>query len=183
MAQAATSGWLRRLHRVEDLLLAGLLLVLVALACSQILLRTVFDTGFTGSEAAARTLVLWVAMLGALAATRERRHLAIDALPRLLPPALRRACWMLTQLFAAFIAGALAWYCGTLLAWEVEAPTPLFAGLPSWVGMLILPPGFALMSLRFLLSSVQAPPADPVPAANADPRIEPDPADDSPVSR
>ncbi|MCB1566462.1 MAG: TRAP transporter small permease subunit, partial [Xanthomonadales bacterium] len=45
------------------------------------------------SEPVSRLLVLWLALLGGLAATREGKHIAIDALPRLLPPLWRRIAW------------------------------------------------------------------------------------------
>jgi TRAP-type C4-dicarboxylate transport system permease small subunit len=148
----------RVLHRIEDGLLAFALLVLVLLSCGQILMRTGFDSGWIWAEPVSRTLVLWLAMLGALAATREHRHIAIDAFPRLLPARLRRAAWIITQGFAAAVCAALAWYCWLMLQMEREAPVALFGPVESWVGMLILPPGFALMALRFALSTGSAPP-------------------------
>ena len=76
--------WLQRLHRGEDLLLAGLLLALLLLAVAQIVLRLVFETGLVWAEPLSRMGVLWLALLGALGATRKRHHIMIDALPRLL---------------------------------------------------------------------------------------------------
>lgn len=148
----------RVLHRLEDALLAFTLLVLVLLSCGQILMRTAFDSGWIWAEPASRTLVLWLAMLGALAATREHRHIAIDAFPQLLPARLRRGAWIITQAFAAAVCAALAWYCWLMLSMEREAPVVLFGPVESWVGMLVLPPGFALMALRFALSTLSAPP-------------------------
>ena len=71
---------------------------LLLLALAQIGLRVFFGTGLEWAEPVARMGVLWLALLGALGATRERRHIAIDALPRLLPPRLHRAAWAITQL-------------------------------------------------------------------------------------
>jgi TRAP-type C4-dicarboxylate transport system permease small subunit len=156
---------LRGLHRLEDGLLALLLLLLLALAVGQILLRWVADTGWLEGEVAQRTLVLWIALLGALGAARERRHLAIDLLPRLLPPLARRVAWGLAQLVAAGLCVAMAWYGWQLVELEREAPGPLFAGLPSWAGMLIIPFGFALLGLRCLLAAWLGPPAETSAAA------------------
>lgn len=152
--------WRTWLHRAEDGLLASALVLLVLLSTAQILLRSVLETGWVWAEPASRTLVLWLAMLGALAATRDHKHIAIDALPRILPPRWRRAAWILTQGFAAAVCAAMAWYCWQMVAMEREAPVPLFGGVPSWVGMLVLPLGFALMALRFALS-VALPPPEP----------------------
>ncbi|MCG6116666.1 MAG: TRAP transporter small permease [Aquimonas sp.] len=156
---------LRGLHRLEDGLLALLLLLLLGLAVGQILLRWVADAGWMEGEVAQRTLVLWIALLGALGAARERRHLAIDLLPRLLPPGGRRVVWALAQLIAAGLCAVMAWYGWQLVELEREAPGRLFAGLPSWAGMLIIPFGFALLSLRCALAAWLGPPAEtPLPA-------------------
>lgn len=152
--------WTRILHRVEDGLLALLLLVLLVLAVSQIGLRVLFDTGLVWSEPVSRLLVLWLALLGGLAATREGKHIAIDALPRLLPRLGRRVAWGISQTGAAVICAALAWYSLSLVQLELGAPSYLIAKIPSWLGMLVLPFGFGLMAVRFLLSALTHDPSD-----------------------
>lgn len=161
------SRLLRGLHRLEDGLLAGLLLILLLLAVAQIGLRWIADTGWIEGETVQRTLVLWIALLGALGAARERRHLALDLLPRLLPPWGRRLVWALAQLIAAALCAVMAWYGWSLIELEREAPGVLFAGVPSWVGMLIIPFGFALLTLRFLIAIALGPPNE-APAGEGD---------------
>lgn len=151
--------WRQWIQRVEDALLTCLLLVLVLICCGQIGLRLLFDSGWVWAEPASRALVLWLAMFGALAATRDGKHIAIDVVPRLLPATWRRVSWIVTQAFAALVCGAMTWYCLRLLALEREAPVLLFGGVQSWVAMLILPAGFGLMMLRFTLSAFAPPPA------------------------
>src|SRR5687768_14929714 len=133
---------LRGLHRAEDLLLALLLAALLALALAQIGLRMFFDAGIEWAEPVSRMGVLWLALMGALGATRERRHIAIDALPRLLPPRLQRAAWMLTQLATAALCALLAWYGWGMVELEREVPGFFVPGLPSWWPMLVFPAGF-----------------------------------------
>ena len=135
-----------------------MLLALIVLSALQIVLRIGFDSGLVWAEAISRMGVLWVALLGALGATRQRQHIMIDAVPRLLPPRGRRVLWAITQLAAAAVAGLLAWYGVGLVALERESPVPFVAGIPSWVPMLALPIGFGLMSLRFIIASTLAPP-------------------------
>lgn len=136
------------------LLLGGLL----ALALAQIGLRMFFDAGLEWAEPVSRMGVLWLALGGALGATRERRHIAIDALPRLLPPALQRAAWALTQFATAIICAGLAWWGWGMVGMEREAPTVFVQGVSSWWPMLVFPAGFALMALRFLVSAFMQPP-------------------------
>ena len=143
----------RLLRRIEDGLLAALLLALVVLAASQVLQRWWLSDGWVGAEDATQLLVLWLATLGALAATREQRHIAIDALPRLLPALGKRVSGALGQLAAAGFCAFVAWHSLTLIELEREVPSELFAGVPSWVGLLVLPVAFGLMALRFVAAA------------------------------
>jgi C4-dicarboxylate transporter, DctQ subunit len=149
---------LRGLHRAEDVLLAALLGALLLLGVAQIALRVFFDTGIEWAEPVSRGGVLWLALLGALGATRERKHIAMDALPLLLPETARPWLWGLSQLAAAVICGLLAWYGGGMVALEREAPSVFVAGIPSWWPMLAFPLGFALMALRFVAAAFAGPP-------------------------
>lgn len=152
-------AWQRRLHVLEDALLAALLLLLVLLASGQILARWLFDSGWIHAEPLSRTLVLWLAMLGALAATRSGKHLAIDALPRLFSAPGRRLAWAVTEGFAALVSIALCWYGIRLVELERADAVLLFDAIPAWWSMLVMPLGFGLMGLRFTLSAMLGPPA------------------------
>lgn len=156
-------AWIRRLHRAEDGLLAALLGALLLLSVAQIALRLFFDTGLAWAEPAGRAGVMWLALLGALGATRGHRHIAIDALPRVLPPAGRRVAWVIAQVATAVLCAGMAWLGWGLVQLEREAPLPFIAGVPSWVPMLALPLGFGLMALRFALAALQAPPEPTAP--------------------
>ena len=149
---------MRTLHRAEDLALALLLAALLSLGLAQIGLRLFFGSGLEWAEPVERMGVLWLALLGALGATRERRHIAIDAIPRLLPPKLHRAAWVLTQLATAGICATLAWTGWGMLEMERDAPTLFAAGVSSWVPMIAFPIGFGLMALRFVVAAFGQPP-------------------------
>ena len=149
---------LRGLHRAEDLLLGLLLASLLALGLAQIGLRLFFSTGLEWAEPVERMGVLWLALLGALGATRERRHISIDALPRLLSPRWHRVAWAITQVATAAICAVLAWYGWGMVGFEREAPGAFVPGIPSWWPMLAFPAGFALMTLRFLVAACAQPP-------------------------
>ena len=149
---------LRGLHRAEDLLLAFLLGGLLLLALAQIGLRVFFNSGLEWAEPVGRMGVLWLALLGALGATRARRHIAIDALPRILPPRWHRLAWAIAQLAAAVICAMLARYGWGMVQLEQEVPGLFVPGIPSWWPMLAFPAGFALMSVRFVLSAFAEPP-------------------------
>jgi TRAP-type C4-dicarboxylate transport system permease small subunit len=148
--------WLRYL---ENGLLTASVLLLVVLAGAQIILRDLFHTGLSFADPLMRQLVLWTGMLGALAAVRDDKHIALDVLQRFLGPAAQKVARILTLGFAAAICAALSWYSCAMVQVDFEgaASSPL-AGLPAWVAEIILPIGFGLMALRFALRAF-APPA------------------------
>ena len=148
---------LLHLHRVESYLLALLLAALLLMSVSQIVLRLFFETGFVWAEPISRMGVLWLALFGALGAARTQRHIAIDALPRMLPPFWRRVAWAIGQLATAIICAMLAWYGWGMLQMEREVPAVFVEGIPSLWPMLAFPVGFGLLSLRFALAAFAKP--------------------------
>ena len=152
------SAILKVLRWIEDGILAVLVLTLVGLAGAQILLRDLFHTGISWADPVMRDLVLWTGMLGALAAVRDDKHIALDVLQRFLPPLAQRIARIVTLLFTGGICGAMAWYCSVML--QNDLGSTATGPLPAWLPEAILPFAFALMALRFTVRAF-APPAHP----------------------
>lgn len=158
MTESARRG-LVWLERVEDWLLAALVLILVCLAGAQILLRNVFDTGLSWADPFLRTLVLWTGMLGALAAVRDDKHIALNVLERFLSPRAQRLSRIVTLGFAAVVCAAMAWYGVALVRVEMVEAAQVGV-IPAWFPESILPVAFALMAIRFAVHAF-LPPAHP----------------------
>ena len=157
-------AWLRTL---EDWLLALLVLLLVALAGGQILLRIFFETGLAWADPFARALVLWTGMLGALAAVRDDKHIALDLLQRFLPPRAQRGVRVATFGFAGALCAAMAWYATSLVGIDYgeglqSANGSVAAGIRACFPETILPLGFALMAVRFAMRAFAAPAHPPL---------------------
>ena len=102
---------LRMIHVLEDGVLVTLLLTMISLAVSQIVLRNAFDTGITWADSLLRVLVLWIALIGALVATRQQQHINIDLISRFLPVSAKRFVSAIVALFSAAVCAMLAYYC------------------------------------------------------------------------
>ena len=100
-------------------------------------------------------MVLWVGFTGASLATRERRHIAIDFLPNILPATWRRSIGIFTKFCAAVICIFLARAAWSFVAYEREAESVLFLNLPVWIFQIVLPYSFILITLRFILSALE----------------------------
>jgi TRAP-type C4-dicarboxylate transport system permease small subunit len=147
------------IQRIENALLAVLVLILVLLAGAQIVLRDFFDTGLSWADPLMRSLVLWTGMLGALAAVRDDKHIALDVLQRYLAPKAQRAARIVTLGFTAIICAVMAYYCYTMLAIDFAEASNVGATtrVPAWLPESILPVAFGLMALRFAIRAFASP--------------------------
>jgi len=152
------------LRKVENALIALLTVALVVLAGAQIVARVVFDTGWPDLEAMLRVMVLWLALLGAMVAAREDKHLAIDAVSHYLKGRAAQILRAIAYFAATAISLALAWYSLVLVRGEYESGTLVFAALPAWVAEAIMPVAFAVIALRFARHALRAPRAALPPA-------------------
>jgi TRAP-type C4-dicarboxylate transport system permease small subunit len=150
------AGGLDWLRTIETWLLAVLVLLLVALSGAQIVLRIFFDTGLSWADQFSRGLVLWTGMLGALAAARDDKHIALDVLQRYLSPRAQRAARIATLGFAAVLCAAMAWFSSNLVGIDYAeglqaSGGSVAAAVRACFAESILPAGFALMAVRFAL--------------------------------
>ncbi len=142
---------LRALHRIEDGVLLLLLGSMVLLAPAQILLRNFFDASIAWGDPLLRLLVLWLGLFGALAASREGRHIGIDVLSRILSERGRCAARAATGLFTAGVAGVVAYHGSRFVVDEMEFGGTAFAGLPVWLCEVVIPFAFGMIALRHAL--------------------------------
>ena len=129
----------RWVHLTEDALLVFSLLAMLCIALVQIILRNGFDSGMLWAESFSRVLVLWIAMLGAMVATRDNNHISIDAVSRFMPLRWRSGMSMLTLLIAAIVCAVVAWFSLEFVLFEYEDQTIAFASVPNWVCQIYCP--------------------------------------------
>jgi TRAP-type C4-dicarboxylate transport system permease small subunit len=154
MMRPGFEGCIKVLHIAEDLVLMLLLSGMIGLSFTQILLRNLFETGLPWADPLLRLLVLWLGLAGALAATRENRHIRIDVLSRLAPPPVRPWLDRLSSIFTALVCALLAWHGARLVWFEYQDGTSVASGIPAWAAELVIPLGFGLMALRFALLGI-----------------------------
>ena len=134
---------------LENALLIAMLALMVGLAAAQILFRNFFDISIFGADQMLRLLVLWVAFLGAVAASREGKHIHVDAIARWLPGRIKSGVVALTDLFTLVVCLVLAWQALRFMQSAQSSGEMAFGSLPVWVAAIILPLGFTLIALRY----------------------------------
>jgi len=140
---------------VENVLLVTLLGGMMLVAVGQVIAREIFETGFFWAGELVRLMVLWLAMIGSIAACRENRHIRIDAISHLLSDRAVGIVRMLVDTFAAVVCGIIAWNAWRYLQLEIEFEDTVLIDTPAWVAHLVIPVAFALLSYRFLVSVLQ----------------------------
>ncbi|MEJ2657272.1 MAG: TRAP transporter small permease [Desulfobacterales bacterium] len=139
------------IYRVEDSILVGLLLLMIVMAVLQILLRNLFGTGIVWSDVLVRILVLWVGLLGAMVASRKGNHINIDIMDRYLSGRAKTVTRFFVEFFTALICFIVAYYSLRFVQMEFSVGGKAFAKIPAWLCESIIPIGFMVMALRYVL--------------------------------
>ncbi|MEK6711264.1 MAG: TRAP transporter small permease subunit, partial [Nitrospinota bacterium] len=138
----------------EGVSLALLLLAMVGVGFLQVVLRNVFHTGIFSADLLLRQGLLWLGFLGASLASRgEGRHIHIDVLSRAIPAPWSGGIRRLADLCGAVACLLLARASLLFVLGEWEAGSRIAGVFPAWALEIVLPVGFALMSLRFLAAA------------------------------
>lgn len=139
---------------IESALLVFLLLCMIGLSTAQIVLRNFFDIGFYWSDTVLRTLVLWIALAGAVAASRSDKHISINLVDNLLSGRTKDAVKLLVHSFSAAICGLVTWFSLQFALTTREYGDIAFGSIPAWLLQLVLPVGFGLICYRYALFCV-----------------------------
>ncbi|MBN2125405.1 MAG: TRAP transporter small permease [Deltaproteobacteria bacterium] len=150
------------LARIEKGFLVLFLGLMVVLTFLQVALRALYTQAhmewanalmghIAWTEPLVRLLVLWVTFLGASLLTREGKHIKIDLMPGLLPARWLRYRGLLLSLACILVTALMLLSSVAYIRMEIAFGAPAALGIPGWVGPLILPVGFSLILLRFLL--------------------------------
>jgi TRAP-type C4-dicarboxylate transport system permease small subunit len=102
----------------------------------------------------ARLLVLWVTILGASLLTGENKHIRIDVFSSFLKGRLYALREIILSLVCVAICIQMFWASINYISLEIEFGANVLLGIPSWIGQIILPAGFAVISFRYLLRAV-----------------------------
>ena len=103
LALRIARGALAVLRRGVDLVLILLLAAMVAIVFAQVVARYVFNHSFPGADEAATFAQIWMVLLGAGYAMRQRLHVAIELVIERLPERLAR-------LLLVPVAGLCLWF-------------------------------------------------------------------------
>lgn len=143
-------NWIENsLIKLESLVAALSLLLMLLLSMVEIITRNFFDFGFPEIEIINRNLLVVCGATGAVLATSSLRHIHVDALTPFLSKQHLLMLRVPLSLLSAVVCGIMAYYATLFCIDEWDfAPSNERWTLPF---TLMYPIGFSLLSLHFLL--------------------------------
>ncbi len=140
----------RFIHKLEENIVALLLVAMTLLVFAEVVMRFVFNTGVIWIQEATLYTAAWFVLFGASYGVRIGAHIGVDVVVKLLPEPLRR--------LAGLVAIALCFvYCALFLlgSWDYLQLMHMIGiemediAVPKWMAMMIMPVGFVLLVIRF----------------------------------
>lgn len=140
------------LIKLESLIAALSLFLLLALSIFQIITRNFFDFGYAEIEVINRHLLVICGIMGAVIATSRMKHIKIDALTSMIDDDMKRRLRCPIAIFSMTICLLLSYYASIFVLDEWQyAPANERWALPF---TLIYPTGFILLSIHFLFNCI-----------------------------
>jgi TRAP-type C4-dicarboxylate transport system permease small subunit len=144
----------KHIARLTDWLAALPLLVLLTIFNLAVVMRYFLDQPLQWTEEIAGLLMIWIVMLGGIAAERDNQHLAIPVLVELLSPKATAAVNLVVSVFSAAFLLYVS-YVGLKLALSVHFKvTDILRISYFWIDIAV-PVGFVVIALYMLVRGVQ----------------------------
>jgi TRAP-type C4-dicarboxylate transport system permease small subunit len=140
------------LVRFDSFMAGTALLLLLLLVFGQVLLRNFLDSGIPAAEVLSRYLVLYVTFFGAALAVEQHRHIRVDAVAAFMEHGTAQRLQPPLYLLSTAVCIVLAW--AAMRFWYDD--WQYVAAHERWgsVLALIMPFGFCLLALHFLLGGL-----------------------------
>jgi len=149
---------LERLGRLaENTALVVLLGTMIGVSVFQIVNRQLLNGAFslTWADELVKIIVLWLAMVGSIAACRDNKHIRIDLISHILSGPVVAWSKVVVDLFAAAVCAVIGWQAWRLVREEMSWGDTVFTDVPLWTLHAIVPLAFLLISYQFLLRIVR----------------------------
>lgn len=131
----------------EKFLVISLIILMLFLASLDVILRFLELGGINWLPKFLRLGVLWLALLGALIATKTNEHIKVDLINRMVKNP--RILDIISLTFAGIISFVLVLPSYNLVVMTYEFQDRFFSNIPLWIMQVLMPITFALMGLRF----------------------------------
>lgn len=141
----------------ENTALVLLLGTMIGISVFQIINRQILDGAFSLSWAdeIVKIIVLWLAMVGSIAACRDNKHIRIDLISHVLSGPVVAWSKVVVDLFAAAVCAMIGWQAWRLIREEMSWGDTILSDIPLWIMHAIVPFAFVLISYQFIVRVVR----------------------------
>jgi len=148
--------WIVRIENVFGGLAIAVLVACGAMICIDVALRYVFNRPIVGGIEVIEYALVYITFLGASWAVPRGAHIDIDVAVQSMPKFWQRICAFLSNLISFGVAIVLTVFGAsvTLTSYLRGAFKPTVLEIPTWIVLLIIPIGSALLAARFLLETI-----------------------------
>ena len=135
----------------ENWALVILLATMIGVAVFQIINRQLLGSmfGMGWADELVKLIVLWLAMVGSIAATRDNKHIRIDLITHILSGPIVEWIKVVVDVFAAAVCAVIGWQAWRLVREEMSWGDLVLGDVPLWLVHAIVPFAFFLVSYRF----------------------------------
>jgi TRAP-type transport system small permease protein len=124
-------------------ILSGVFMVLMSLTTfANVVARYLFNSPIQWAEEFSRYAFIWVVFLGAVVCTKQKRHIGIDSLVKVLPSHIQPWVNLAADLFTLGIMAIIVWYGWILTRGATQITATL--KLPQYVIYMVVPASGAL---------------------------------------
>jgi len=151
------NSWTKTIDRIAERLESGfsylILFFLVVLPVLDVFVRNVLRTSLPGAVLIVQHLTLWIGIAGAALAARYDRLLSFTLGTQFLRKGtpLETGTRFLSSVLGSAVSLALAKASMDLVRSEMQYPTQIMSGIPTWVAEIIMPVGFLVIAVRLFL--------------------------------
>ena len=130
-----------------------LLGTMIGVAVFQIVNRQILGGMFTlgWADELVKLIVLWLAMVGSIAACRDNKHIRIDLITHVLTGPIISWIKNIVDLFAAGVCAMSGWQDYRLVREEISWGDTVLGDVPLWIIHAIVPLAFLLISYQCLV--------------------------------
>ena len=141
----------------ENTALVVLLGTMIGVSVFQIINRQLLNGAFslTWADELVKIIVLWLAMVGSIAAARDNKHIRIDLISHVLSGPVVAWSKVVVDLFAAAVCAMIGWQAWRLIREEMSWGDTFLTDIPLWLLHAIVPLAFVLISYQFLVRIVR----------------------------
>jgi len=150
--------WIVRLENVFGGLAIAILVACGVLICIDVALRYAFNRPLVGGVEIVEYALVYITFLGASWAVPRGAHIDIDVCVQAMPKSWQRVCAFLSNVISLGVAVVLMVF-GASVTWTSYirgAFKPTTLEIPTWIVLLIIPIGSALLAARFLRETIVA---------------------------